>query len=465
MLEQKIAKLKEILPIEKSYDVIGREITVSNKKAYYVFVDGFAKDEVLYYFLENIQNCTKGIYSLEDFLQSKVAYIEAEIVKNDPEYNQLKTQVLCGMFALVFEDFDEYLLLDTREYPVRGMVESEVEKVIRGPKDSFVETILFNTSLVRRRVRSEKLIFEMEKIGNFSKTDIAISYIDGLCNKTVLENIKKKIKSIDTNTVIVSAQYLEELLFDKKWYNPLPLVKFTERPDVCAAYLSEGHIVLIVDTTPVALVLPVSIFHFVQHISDYNIKFINGTIAKIVRITSVLLSIFLAPIFIYLADNTQIFSEIAKKGDVPDKVYLSYFGQIGALEVAFLMLQVSSLHIPSQIAPLIGIIGGLLLSDIAIKIGLFTPIALLTMTAIVITTYSIPSYEFTDALRLFRLFMIICTGIFGLYGLIGSLICVLVITITTQTIEGAKRYTYPLIPFDFSDLKSLLIRENIKDME
>ncbi len=464
MLEQKISKLKEVLPIDRSYDVLGREVMVGNLKAYFVFVDGFAKDEVLYYFLEHIQNSSKGFSTLEEFLYSNVAYIEGQVVKNDLEYSELKTQVLSGMFALVFEDFDEYILIDTREYPVRSITESEVEKVIRGPKDSFVETILFNTSLIRRRIRSEKLVFEIEKIGNFSKTDIAIGYIDGLCDKTVLENIKKKIKSINTNAIILSAQYIEELLFDKKWYNPLPLVKFTERPDVCSAYLSEGHIVLIVDTTPVAIVMPVSIFHFLQHIGDYNIKFINGTLTKFVRLAAIFTSTFLAPIFIYLADNTKVFEEIAKKGDVPDKVYLSYYGQIGVLEVAFLMLQVSSLHIPAQIAPLIGIIGGLLLSDIAIKLGIVTPIALLTMTIVVITTYSIPSFEFTDALRIFRLFMIISTGFFGLYGLIASLLCVIIITLTTQTIEGAKRYTYPLIPFDFSDLKSLLIRENIKDM-
>lgn len=463
-LNEKILKLKDKLSIDKNYDIIGREINFGGKNAYFVFVDGFAKDEILYYFLNDIQHNCKSFYTLDDFVSKCVSYIECETIKDDIEFEKLSISVLSGMFALIIEGFDDYLLLDTRDYPVRSIQESEVEKVLRGAKDSFVETILFNTAMIRRRVRSEKLTFEIEKIGRYSKTDIAISYIEGLVDKNVLETVKNKIKNIDTKAIILGAPYIEELLFDKKWHNPLPLVKYTERPDVASAYLSEGHIVLIIDTCPVAVILPVSIFHFMQHIGDYNIKFINGTITKIFRFISAFLMTFLAPIFIYIADNTSLLEDISKKGDVPDEILFSFFGQIFILEMAFLVLQFSSLHIPAQIAPLIGIIGGLLLSDIAIKLGIFTPLSLLTMVITVVTMYSIPSIEFSDALRLFRIFMILSVGFFGIYGLIISILLVIIITFTTETLDGANKYTYPLYPFNFNDFKSLFFRENVKDM-
>lgn len=464
-IEEKIAKIKEKLPIDKSYDIIGREVLIQNKQAYFVFVDGFAKDDILYYFLETMQECKGELNSLDELLKNDISYIECEIIKNDIEFSKLAVSVLSGMFGVIFEDFDEYILLDTREYPVRSISESSVEKVLRGAKDSFVETIVFNTALIRRRVRTEKLVFEMEQIGNYSKTDIAISYIDGLVDKKILEEIKFKIKNIKTNAIILGAEYIEDFLFKKKWYNPLPLVKYTERPDVASAYLSEGHIVLIIDTCPVAIILPVSIFHFMQHIGDYNIKYINGTITKCFRFLSAILMTFLAPLFVYISDNTEILKDLSKKGDVPDEIIFSFFMQILILEIAFLILQFSSLHIPIQIAPLIGVIGGLLLGDISMKLGIFTPLSLLCMVITVVTTYSIPSIEFSDALRIFRFFMILCVGLFSLYGLVASILAVFIIVYTTETIPSAKKYTYPLIPFNYGDLKSLLFRENAKDMK
>lgn len=462
-LNEKINILKRKLNMDKSFDIIGREILIGGRMAYFIFIDGYAKDDVLYYILEALQG-VEDFSSLQDLQLKNIAYIESEIVKED-NLDKLSLSVLSGVFALIVDGLEGYILIDTRTYPVRSIEESAVEKVLRGAKDSFVETIVFNTALIRRRIRSEKLIFQMKQVGKYSKTDVAISYMDGLVDEKILINVLKKIEGINTNALILSAEYIEDLLFKKRWYNPLPLVKYTERPDVAASYISEGNIVLIVDTCPVAIVLPVSIFYFAQHIGDYNMKFINGTISKILRFLSIICATFFAPIIIYLGENTNIFVELSKMEDSPEKVLLSLFMQIVVLEIAFLILQMSSLHIPSQIASIIGIVGGLLLSDMAIKSGIITPLSIMTMAITVITTYSIPSIEFSDALRIFRFFIILMTGFFGLVGLVLSILIVFIITYTTETIEGAKRYTYPLIPFNYHDLKNLLVRENIKDMK
>lgn len=463
-IKSRISEVKNKLQVDKSFDIIGREIKIGNKDCYYIFIDGFANDEVLYYLINHFQSVIK-IDSIDDLAKKDIAHIECQVVKDDVNLDTFSVCVLSGMFAVFIDGFNDYILLDTRVYPVRSVSESEVEKVIRGSKDCFVETIVFNTSLIRRRIKSEKLVFEMIRVGNISKTDVCIAYMEGVANDVLLTTIKSKLNSINTDAIILSTEYIEDFFFDKKWYNPLPLLKYTERPDVTSSYLSEGHIAILVDTCPVVAIAPVSIFHFAQHIGDYNIKYINGTITKFFRFLSILFCTILPPIFIYLADDTDAFKNIGKNSDSQNKMLLSYFGQIVVLEISFLMLQISSINIPSQIAPLIGIIGGLLLSDIAIKIGILTPISILCMTVTVISTYSIPSIEFTDALRIFRFFIVLSSGFFGIYGLLFSIILVLLTTISTQTLVGAKKYTYPLSPLNFKDLKGLIFRENIKNIK
>ncbi len=460
-LDKKIEKVKRKLPLDVSFDIMGREICIGNEKGYFIFIDGFAKDEVLYYYLSDMQKNVKEIRNLDDFLAKEVSYIETEKITKDSTYDKLVTYVLSGVSVLILENFEDYILLDTREYPVRSISESETEKVVRGSKDCFVETIVLNTALIRRRIKSQNLIFEMVNVGNYSKTDIAISYVNDLVNKEILKNLKTKLKKINSNSLILNSQNIEELLFEKQKYNPLPKVKYTERPDVASSYLAEGHIVLLIDTSPVAIILPVSIFYFFQNIGDYNTRFLNGTVSKILRIFSILLATFLAPIVIYLVDYTNILSSILEKGDVKQEdILFSFFVQIIILEIVFIVLQMASLHIPTAIASMMGIVGGLLLGEITITMGFFTPVSLLTMLVTVLTTYTIPSLEFSDSIRIFRFFYIISVGLFGILGLIVSIILSIVIAVKTETISGAKRYTYPLIPFNKNDFKNLLYRQH-----
>ncbi len=460
-LNKKIEILKKKLPIDLSFDIMGREISIGKRRGYFIFIDGFAKDEVLFYYLEAMQRSVKAFIDLDDFLAKEVSYIEAEVVKDDSNYEKLITSVLSGIAVLVLEDFDEYILIDSREYPARGISESEIEKVVRGSKDCFAETIVHNTALIRRRIRTSNLVFEMINVGEYSKTDVAISYIDGLVNEKVLNTVKEKLLNANVKSLLLGSQYIEEILFKRKWYNPLPQVKYTERPDVASAYLSEGHIVLVIDTSPVAIVLPVSIFYFLQHIGDYNMKYINGTIAKIVRMFSAILATIAAPLFLYLGDYTKVLDDlISKSQESGEGALFSFFVQIVILEIIFIILQMASLHIPTSIASMIGIVGGLILGDVAIKTGVFTSVSISAMVITVLSTYTIPSIEFSDAVRVFRLFLIFATGLFGLIGFIMSIVISVIITLNTETIKGSNGYIYPLIPFDYKVLKNLISRQH-----
>ncbi len=195
----------------------------------------------------------------------------------------MQTSVLSGGAALFIDGQKEGILLDVREYPVRGPEEPDLEKVTRGARDGLVETIIFNTTLIRRRIRDPQLIFELKTVGSQSKTDVAIGYIDNVVDHKLLDEFKNKLDEININALVMAEKTLEELLIKKKWYNPLPQVRFTERPDVVAAHLLEGHIAIIVDTSPSVMLLPVTIFHFTQHAEDYYQNPLVGTYLRWIR--------------------------------------------------------------------------------------------------------------------------------------------------------------------------------------
>lgn len=288
--------LKEQLPIKKSFDVIGRELIVGGRQAYLVFVDGFAKDKIMLYILETLQALERediAVDTIKKLLQNYIAYIEVEEFDT---FEPAVTAVLSGAVALLVDGQKKGIILDVREYPVRSPEEPDLEKVTRGSRDGLVETIIFNTALIRRRIRDPQLIFEIQQVGKSSKTDVAIGYIDNVVDHKLLERLKNEIDRVSVNALVMAEKTLEEVLIKKKWYNPLPQAKFTERPDVVAAHLLEGHIAVIVDTSPSVMLLPATLFHFTQHAEDYYQNPMVGTYLRWVRFLAMLSSLIITPI-------------------------------------------------------------------------------------------------------------------------------------------------------------------------
>ncbi len=454
-LQDQIKQLKKCLPIDDSFDVVAREVKVLNKDGYLVFIDGFTKDEIMYYILNHIQTKDDNLQSLKSLINKNIAYIEVE---TEESFKNIATSVLSGMSVLLIDGEKEAILLDTREYPVRSVGESETEKVSQGAKDCFVETIVFNTALIRRRIRTKDLIFEMKQIGNVSKTDVCISYMEDRVDKKVLAEIKNRLNKINVDDLLGAGNYIDELIFNKKWYNPLPQVKYTERPDVVASYLMEGHIAIIIDTSPAVIILPVTMMYFTQYVDDYNKSMIVGTITRTMRFFAILIALYAIPVWLLLAENNDIFNGVFSFIGVKEAVNTPLFVQFLILEAGFLLLQLSSLHTPNYLGGTFGIIGGLIVGDVAVKVGIFSiePVFYMALTAI--ATYSIPNVEFANAIRIFRLFLLISTGLFGLVGLAVSVLIIFIITYKTETIKGANKYLWPLLPFDWKHLKYILFR-------
>lgn len=467
-LSKKLAEnkklFKENLAIDKSFDIIAREITIGEKEAYLVFVDGFAKDEVMLWILETLQSISRGeiaVNTIQKLLKQKIGYIEAESFET---IDEMQLFVLSGAAVLILEGEQEGIILDVREYPVRSPEEPDLERVTRGSRDGLVETIVFNTALIRRRIRDPQLIFEIKNVGKRSNSDVVIGYIDDLVDHDLLKDIKEKLKTIDIGALVMAEKTLEELITKKKWYNPLPQVKFTERPDVVAAHLMEGHITIIVDTSPSVMLLPVTLFHFTQHAEDYYQNPTVGTYMRWVRFLGMFFSFVIIPLWLLVVFNKEIlppslaFLGPKETGSIP------LFIQFLLLELGLDLLRIASIHTPDTLSTSLGIIGALILSEIAIKVGWFVPETILYMAIAGIGMFATPSIEFAMAMRIFRLLLLILTGVFKLYGFIAGMLLVLIIILTTKSLDG-KKFTWPLLPFDGKALSHILFRKPIPQIQ
>ena len=457
-LSSNIHLLKQLLPIGVSFDLVTRELFFLNTPAYFLGINGFCKTDILQLIFSDLQDpgfsTDTTIEDLALYMQSKIGYAQVEMI-SDPE--MIVKQVLSGTSLLIVDGFDQALLIDVRTYPTRGVEEPDTEHITRGSREGFVETMLFNTNLIRRHIRSSALIFELSTLGKDSKTDICLSYMRTLADEKQLQQIRKTLQQIDISSLTMGAQSLSELLVRKKWYHPMPSIFITERPDVACSYLLEGYILLIVDTSPCVLVLPCSFFQFTQSPEDYSSSPIVGGYFRIVRFLCIPVSLFLLPVFFLL---TAYFPDLSKQLHLlqdPNMGPVRIFFYVAAVEFLLDLFKYSSAHVSNRFSGSLSIIGGLIIGDVAVSLNWASTEVLFYAAITLLTSLSLPCIEFSDGLRLFRIFLIIATGLLGLPGFILATILILLSIATTPTFAGVS-YLWPLIPLNWGALKTLLFR-------
>lgn len=463
-LDENIAILKERFPIEKSFDLVGREILLGETRAYMLFIDGFIKDDVMLHVIEDLQWLPEDdskIFNLHDYVRSHIAYLEVAYFDT---FEDMETPLLSGNVVLFFEHQQEGVLLDARTYPARGPAEPDLEKVTRGARDGLVETIVFNTAMIRRRIRDNRLVFEMHRVGSRSRTDIAIAYIEDLASPKILDDLRSRLDAIDIESLVMSEETLCELLYKSKWYNPLPQTRFTERPDVAAANLLEGHVAVIVDNSPACLLLPTTIFHFSQHAEDYYQNPLIGTYTRWMRFLCLLTALFLTPLWLLLVYNVEYLPQNLQFFGPKEHGIIPLFVQFILLEIGLYILRIASIHTPNTLSTSLGIIGGLLLSEFAVRVGWVSPETVLYMAIVSICTFASPSIEFSLCIIVFRMMLLLLTGFFNIYGFIAGVIYMLVMVFTTKTFAGF-RYTWPLYPFNAEALSNILFRKPILEVK
>lgn len=465
-LKQNVQMFREALGVGKSFDVLERVFVIHDRTFYLYFLDGFSKDTNLEYVRRDMNNADKetiqNLKSAEELAEKAISSIEAS---TDRDMDNLVTAVLMGQTVVLGENLPDALVVDLRTYPARGTEEPEKEKVLRGSHDGFVETLICNTALIRRRIRDPHLMFEMNSVGSMSKSDVVIGYMSNKVDKNSLYKIKEAVKKLNLKALTMGDQSLVEAIHSYSSWNPFPKARYTERPDVAAAHLLEGKIVILVDNTPTALILPTNLFDFMQSANDYYLPVITGNYLRLIRYLVFITNMLISPLFVLITDNPQWVTGSAVEFLLPDEPYnIPIFLQFIILEIALDGLNLASLNTPNALGTSLSVIGGLILGDFAIQTGWFIPHTILYMAAIALSSFTQTSIELTYAFKFSRVFLLILTGLFGTMGFVIGLVGIFLVMLTTKTFTG-QPYLYPLIPLDWNALKHLLFRTRIDEKQ
>ncbi|MBM0064367.1 spore germination protein [Alkalicoccobacillus gibsonii] len=453
---ENLAYLKKELAIDESFDLICLELKHANRKMALILVDGFGKDAAITEIqkqLHYLDRHEQEIDRFEDVLMEQVIpYVELSKAK---DLDQVIEEVLAGPCALIVEGFSFAIIMDTREYPVRSPEEPDTEQVIRGSKDGFVETIVMNAALIRRRVRDKTLRVKYVKVGRRSKSDLAILYIEDIADPSYVEHIHSALQAIETDGLPMADKSIEEYVFGQH-YNPYPLVRYTERPDVSATHLYEGHLIVLVDGSPSAIITPTSFWHHLQHAEEYRQKPIVGAIQRLVRFTAVWSSLFLLPLWYILAIQPDLLPQALSFIGTESNGQIPLIVQFLIAEVGIEMLRMASIHTPTALATALGLVAALLIGQVAIDVGLFSPEVVLYLSMAAIGTFATPSYELSLANRIMRVVFLLLASVFGVSGYVIA-VTLWVILLCSMKVMNVP-YMWPLIPFDYRAMRDVVFR-------
>jgi len=456
-LQEDMTYLNTTLAVEQNFDLVYRLIHVGDKEACMYFVDGFCKDDVMQKILEYFMDMTPNRLPMDkhDMTKFDVPYVEVEIAD---EWNTIITSLLSGMFLLFIDGYTKVVLIDSRTYPARSVEEPEKDKVLRGSKDGFVETLIFNTALIRRRIRSTDLRMEMMNAGESSKTDIVICYMEERVDKNFLREIKTKIQTINVDALTMNQETLAECLYRKKWYNPFPKFKYSERPDTAAAQVLEGNIVILVDNSPSAMILPTTLFDVIDEADDYYFPPITGTYLRLTRFLIFILTYLVTPTYLLLTNYPgwvpERFSFILLKENPNVPLIVQFL----ILELAIDGLKLASVNTPSMLSTPLSVMAALVLGEFSVNSGWFSPEVMLYMAFVAIANYTQSNYELGYALKFMRIMTLLSTQFLGVFGYFGGILLSFVLLASNKTISH-HGYLYPLLPFNGRELKKRLLRQ------
>ena len=455
-LQENMAYLSDQLKSNQSFDIVYRVIHIGGRDACIYFIDGFCKDEMMQKMLQHFMGITAKDMPQDAHEMSKgfVPYVEVDLKDT---WSEILYSLMSGVFVLFVEGYDKCILIDSRTYPARSVSEPEKDKVLRGSKDGFVETIVFNTALIRRRIRSTQLVMEMMHAGKSSKTDIVLCYMDNRVDHAFLEKIRDRIKNIQVGSLTMNQESLAECLYERKWFNPFPKFKFTERPDTASAQILEGNIIILVDNSPSALIMPTSIFDVVEEADDYYFPPITGTYLRLSRMLIAFLTYFMTPTFLLLMMYPEWIPSGFEFIQVKDPINIPLIWQFLILELAIDGLRLAAVNTPNMLSTPLSVMAALVLGEFSVNSGWFNSEVMLYMAFVAISNYTQSSYELGYALKFMRIINLILTAIFGVWGYVAG-VALCIISILSNRTVSEQSYTFPLFPFNAKLLANRLFR-------
>ena len=298
---------------------------------------------------------------------------------------------------------------------------------------------------------------EILTAGESSHTDIAVCYMSGRQDEELLDKIKKRIQSLKVDALTMNQESLAECIYPHKWYNPFPKFKFTERPDTAAACILEGNIVILVDNSPAAMVLPSSVFDIIEEADDYYFPPITGTYLRLSRMVTALLCLLLTPTWLLLMMNPHLLPPWLDFIRVEDPSFVPLIYQLLILEFAIDGLRLAAINTPNMLTTPLSVIAGIVMGEYSVKSGWFNSETMLYMAFVTMANYSQSSFELGYALKFMRVSILLLTAVFNVWGYWAGILISVCAIIFNRTIAG-KSYIYPLIPFKWGELKKRFLR-------
>lgn len=449
-------------------DIVYREFLIGYKtpvKAALIYVDGLIDKVAVHdHLLKSLTLEARGSEPDEELLSDDLyqwidgATITVAEKKQVENLDDVMSSFLSGDTALLIDGWNKALVIGTKGWASRGISEPDSEVVIRGPREGFTETIRINTSMIRRRVQSEKLKIESRKVGIYTQTDVAILYMEGIVNPRIVKEVQKRLDKINEVDSILESGCIEQYIEDHP-YSPFPQIQYTERPDKVVAYLLEGRVIIMVDGSPNCLIVPTVFVQFLQSPEDYYSRILMSTVLRWIRFIGVFTAITLPALYIAI---TTFHQEM-----IPTRLALSISGaregvpfpafvEALTMEISLELLREASVRLPGVIGSTLGIVGALIVGQAAVEAKLVAPQMVIVVALTAIGSFTVPSFAASIPLRLIRFPLMILGAILGLYGVALGWIAILIHMISLKSF--GYPYMEPLAPLRVSELKDVFIR-------
>lgn len=446
--------LDDAIGYNKSFDIGKRVVNISARKNILYSMTFLVNSEEVTQILLNFFQ-TNLEYSGNDYFNYVLENLSCINVEVSNNINDLADAIFNGLVVLVVNNESKAIIIDIRKYPTRGIDEPDSEKIVRGSKEGFCENIAVNIGLIRRRIKSKKLVVLKFEIGRLSKTLISVVYLEDFVNKVALEECIKRLNRINVLELTMTDKALEELLTTRP-YSIYPTVRYTERPDTLVVHLYQGQFGIIVDTSPSVMLAPTTFFDHLQAPEEYRQTALSGTYLKLLRMFGIIVSFLLVPVWIALVNNVDVSSNIFQNILFLDFSKPVILFQVLMAEIAIEMVRMASIHTPNALSQSMGLIVGIVLGGIAVNLGIVSETIVLLGSASSIGTYITPSYELALANKIVKLIMILVSYFFGIKGLIIGIIFFVIYLLTLKSFKMS--YLSPLIPLNLKKLLKQFIR-------
>ncbi|WP_078430791.1 spore germination protein [Alkalihalobacterium alkalinitrilicum] len=467
-LEQSLETIQHVLGMNDDFFIRRFHVFGQYKAAVVYFENlndiGVINKDILKLFMNAPKNLGNQSITLEQ-LKNIIFYDTLYFAESKLESNisRIVQSLMEGHTTVLIDGLEEAFLLETRNVEKRSIENPDTERVIRGPREGFIEQLQPNLALLRYRLQTTDFRITTMRLGRITKSKVALCYVEGIAEPALVEEVKDRLSAIDIDGIQDSG-YLEQFIEDNH-LSPFPQIQNSERPDKAVAAMLEGKVVLLVDGSPFALIAPAVFNQFYQTTEDYSERFLMGSLVRIVRLIALVFALFFPAIYVsIIAYNPELIptdfavAVASGRAGVPFPTIL----EVLIMEVAMEVLREATIRLPQQVGGALSIVGVLVIGQAAVEAGFVSPITVVVIALTTIGSFATPAYNAAIALRMLRFPLVIIAGIFGLYGVMIGFILIMNHMLSLNSF--GVPYMSPIVPGDFQGMKDTVVRSPLWSM-